>query len=178
VRSAAISGILPIMTSCYEVTQRLMSVATYYDIRETGTDAVVMHVKGALMSPTPSSTLTEEASGKVLGSLRGNFNKTHFEVLDAESKRIAEVEFPVVAFKKTLTLKMAEKTYHADAGVLSSLYDFACMDADGAMVLRVKKPEGLTKVRDRFIVEPADGVAKEIGLLVAVAIHARYFELI
>ena len=162
----------------YEITQRLMSLATYYDVCESGSDDVIMHVKGEFMAPTPTLKLFDDKTEKQLASVHGNFNKTHFTVRDASDKTLAEIDFPWVAIKKKMRLKIGDKTYEADAGILSSLYDFACEDADGKAVLHVKKPEGLTKVRDRFIVEPTDVVAKEIALLTAVAIHSRYFEMI
>ena len=163
--------------SSYELTQRLMSVATYYDVRELGGSDVVFHVKAELMSPTPKSALFDDETQAELSRLRGNFNKTHFTV-EVSGKPVATVDFPVVAIKKTLTLTIGDKAYHADAGVLSTLYDFGCVDDKGEVAMRVKKAEGLTKVRDRFVVEPSDVAPKEVALLVAVAIHTRYFEII
>jgi uncharacterized protein YxjI len=163
------------MTS-YELTQRLMSVATYYDVRESGTEDVVFHVKAELMSPRPSCALLDKDENE-LARLRGNINKTHFTI-EANKKELARVDFPVIAFKKKLELTIGDKKYHADAGVLSTLYDFQCKDADGKVAMSVKKAEGFTKVRDRFVVEPGEIAPKEIALLVAVAIHTRYFEMI
>lgn len=164
------------MTS-YELTQRLMSVATYYDVCEAGSEEVILHVKAELLSARPSCALWDEKADKELARLKGNFNKTHF-VIEASGKELAKVDFPTIAFKKKLALTIGDKQYHADAGVLSTLYNFSCADADGKVAMSVKKSEGLTKVRDRFVVEPSEIAPKEIALLVAVAIHTRYFELI
>ena len=167
----------PAMMTSYELTQRLMSVATYYDVREAGTEDVVYHVKAELMSPRPSCALWDEKADKELARLKGNFNKTHFTI-EANGKELARVDFPTIAFKKKLALTIGDKQYHADAGVLSTLYNFSCTDADGNVAMSVRKKEGFTKVRDRFTVEPSELAPKEIALLVAVAIHTRYFEMI
>ena len=164
------------MTS-YELTQRLMSLATYYDVREAGKEDVVFHVKAELMSPRPSCALWDEKTNEEIAHLKGNFNKTSF-VIESKGKELAKVEFPTIAFKKKLSLTVGDKQYHADAGVLSTLYNFSCVDADGKVAMSVKKKEGFTKVRDRFTVEPSELAPKEIALLVAVAIHTRYFEMI
>lgn len=62
--------------------------------------------------------------------------------------------------------------------MLALEYDFKCQDEKGAVAVEVKKREGLTKVRDRFSVESADDVPPEVAVLVTVAIHSRYFEMV
>lgn len=161
----------------YEVVQRLAAVATTYDVREKGKDDVALTVRGAPMSLTPRFAILD-GSDKELASLEGNFNKTAFHVLDADRKEVASVTFPSIAFKKTLVLKVGSETYTADAGVLALEYDFKCADSAGKVAIEVKKREGLTHVRDRFVVEAADSVPREVAVLVTVAIHSRYFEMI
>ncbi len=161
----------------FEVVQRLAAVATTYDVREEGKDDVALIVRGAPMSLTPKFVVTD-AGEKELASLEGNFNKTEFHVLDPARKELASVTFPSVAFKKTLALKVGDKTYTADAGVLALEYDFKCADADGKVAIEVKKREGFTHVRDRFGVDTGDGMPREVAVLITVAIHSRYFEMI
>ena len=93
-------------------------------------------------------------------------------------KELASITFPSIALKKTLALTVDGRTYTADAGVLALEYDFKCQDEKGAVAVEVKKREGLTKVRDRFSVESADDVPPEVAVLVTVAIHSRYFEMV
>ncbi len=158
----------------YDVVQRLAAVATTYDVKDGDTALVA---RGAFTSVTPRFTLVDEKD-KELGTLAGNFNKTEFHIKDAAGKEVALVTFPSIALKKTLELEIGGKKYHADAGLLARVWDFKCADAAGKVAVEVKKPEGFTKVRDRFLVEAAEDVSREIAVLLTVAIHSRYFEMI
>jgi uncharacterized protein YxjI len=159
----------------FHVTQRLLSVATHYDIRADGSDVVVMSVKGSFMSATPSFTLSEGTGGKELGSLKGNFAKTKYAISSKDGKELATIEFPAVAFKKTMTLVVAGKTYTAGGGVKDK---FTCVDSDGKVHIEVVKKEGITAVRDSFTVTFDESLPQEVGLLSTVAIHSRFFEMI
>jgi uncharacterized protein YxjI len=161
--------------SSFEVTQRLLSVASRYDVRTEGGESIVMTVKGTLMSATPNFVLLEGTEGKELGSLKGNFAKTKFQILDAAGKEQASIEFPALALKKTMALHVGPKTFTADAGVFKDV--FQCT-GEGGVALEVAKKTGLTAVRDRFIVKITEPVTQEIGLLAAVAIHSRFFEMV
>jgi uncharacterized protein YxjI len=160
----------------FEVTQRLLSVATRYDVRAEGSENIVMTVKGTLMSATPSFSLIEGTDGKALGSLKGNFAKTKFEILDVAGNGQASVVFPAVAFKKTLALRVGDATFTADAGVFKDV--FQCKSGSNDVVLEVAKKIGLAAVRDKFIVTIREPLSPEIGLLVTVAIHSRFFEMV
>ncbi len=162
----------------FEVVQRLAAVATTYDVRVHGTEPIVLVVRGAPMSLTPKFVITDPGEEKELASLQGNFNKTEFHVHDVEKKEVATVTFPSIALKKTLSLKVGDKTYTADAGVLAFEYDFKCQDAKGNVAIEVKKKEGLTHVRDRFVVECGADMPREVAVLITVAIHSRYFEMV
>jgi len=162
----------------YEVVQRLAAVATTYDVRTPGAEPVLLVVRGAPMSLTPKFVITDSGEEKELASLEGNFNKTEFHVRDAEKKEVASVTFPSIALKKTLSLKVGEKTFTADAGVLALEYDFKCQDEKGNVAIEVKKREGLTHVRDRFVVEHGPDMPREVAVLITVAIHSRYFEMV
>jgi len=159
----------------FHVTQRLLSVATHYDIRAEGSDVVVMSVKGSFMSATPSFTLSEGSAGKEMGTLKGNFAKTKYAVTSKDGKELANIEFPAVAFKKSMTLVTDGKTYKASGGVKDS---FMCVDSDDKVVLEVVKKEGITAVRDTFTVKFDDAMPQEVGLLSTVAIHSRFFEMV
>jgi uncharacterized protein YxjI len=162
--------------SNFEVTQRLLSVASRYDVRTEGSESIVMTVKGTLMSATPNFTLLEGTEGKQLATLKGNFAKTKFQMLDLAGKEQALIEFPAIALKKTLALHVGDKTFTADAGVFKDV--FQCKNGEGAVILEVAKKTGLTAVRDKFIVKITEPITQEIGLLAAVAIHSRFFEMV
>lgn len=159
----------------FQVTQRLLSVATHYDIRAAGSDVVVMSVKGSFMSATPSFTLSEGVGGKELGTLKGNFAKTKYAIANAEGKGLANIEFPAVAFKKTMTLIIDGKTFTSQGGMKDV---FRCAGEDGKPIIEVSKKEEVTAVRDTFTVTFDDAVGQEIGLLATVAIHSRFFEMV
>ncbi len=161
----------------YEVVQRLASVATTYDVHEGGGAAIAFVARGAPTSMTPKFTLVDDKD-RELATLEGNFNKTKFHIRTADNKELARVSFPSVAFKKTLALTVGDRTFNADAGVLALEYDFKCVGADGQVGVEVKKPEGLTRVRDRFFVTAGEDMPREVAVLLAVAIHSRYFEMI
>jgi uncharacterized protein YxjI len=158
----------------YHVTQRLMSVATHYDIRLDGSDVVVMSVKGSFMSATPVFALTEFPNGTELGALKGNFAKTKYAISSKDGKEVATIEFPAVAFKKTLTLVTGGKTYSAGGAVRNR---FTCVDAAGKTLLEIDK-KALTAVRESFTVTFDDSLPQEVGLLSTVAIHSRFFEMV
>lgn len=156
----------------YEVTQALMMVGTTYHVRRPRQDAVLYTVRGALMSPTPRFHLVEGDAGREVAVLQANFVKTKYEVL-VEDRVVASVVFPAVAFKKTLTLTVGGAEYTADGGVFKGA--FQCRAGDGPVVLEITKEVSL---RDTFLVTPGEGLPLEVGLLGAVAIHSRFYEMV
>lgn len=156
----------------YEVTQALLSVGTVYHVRKPREEAVLYTVRGVLMSATPKFRLVEGDEGKEVGALTGNFIKTKYEIAD-ESKVVANLTFPAVAFKKTLTLVVGEQTFEADGGVFRGV--FQCKTKDGDIVLEIAKE---LSIRDTFSVKSSDTIPFQIGLLAAVAIHSRFYEMV
>lgn len=156
----------------YEVTQALLSVGTVYQVRKPRQDDVLYTVKGALMSPTPKFHLVEGEAGKELGQLTGNFIKTKYEI-HVDAKPIATLVFPAVAFKKTLTLTVGDSQYEADGGVFKGV--FQCKATDGSIALEIAKELSL---RDTFAVKTAESMPFQVGLLSAVAIHSRFYEMV
>ncbi|WP_394833227.1 hypothetical protein LVJ94_42665 [Pendulispora rubella] len=159
--------------SQFVVTQRFMSLATNYDVTAPGSEDVLLTIKGTLMSPTPLFSLVEGTNGKELATLRGNFAKTQFHVLGADGKELATVDFPAIALKKKLALKIGDREYTADGGVFSGV--FQCKDAGGNIAIEISK---VRSVRDKFSVVTKDDIGQEVGLLAAVAIHSRFFEMV
>ncbi|MDF2692789.1 MAG: hypothetical protein K0S65_1172, partial [Labilithrix sp.] len=78
-----------------------------------------------------------------------------------------------VAFKKTLTLTVGEDVYEADGGVFRGV--FQCKKPDGALMLEIAKE---LSIRDTFSVKTREGMPYQVGLLSAVAIHSRFYEMV
>lgn len=156
----------------YEVTQVLLTVGTVYHVRRPRTEEAIFTVRGELMSTTPKFHLVEGDQGKLRADLTANFIKTRYEI-QAEGKVLGNLVFPAVAFKKTLTLTVGADEYLADGGVFKGV--FQCKKADGSIVLEIKKE---LSFRDTFLVSTTDALPLEVGLLSAVAIHSRFYEMI
>jgi uncharacterized protein YxjI len=156
----------------YEVTQALLSVGTVYHVRKPREEAVLYTVRGVLMSATPKFRLVEGDEGKEVGTLTGNFIKTKYDI-SHESKVLGNLTFPAVAFKKTLTLVVGDQTFDADGGVFRGV--FQCKTKEGDVVLEIAKE---LSIRDTFSVKSAESMPFQIGLLSAVAIHSRFYEMV
>ena len=157
----------------FEVTQVIMTVGSTYEVRVPSEEKVVMTVKGSLMSPTPKFALVEGGDGAELASLLGNFIKTKFQMAGADKKELGSLSFPAIAFKKTLVLTVGGRGFTADGGLMGGV--FRCVDNDGKVGIEIEKKGNF---RDRFHVTAHDGIPKEVGILAAVAIHSRFFELV
>ncbi len=156
----------------YQVTQALLTVGTVYHVRRPREEDVLYTVRGVLMSPTPKFRLVEGDDGKEVGSLTGNFIKTRYEIHDA-SNVVGALVFPAVAFKKTLTLTVGDQVYEADGGVFRGI--FQCKNADGDVMLEIAKE---LSIRDTFSVKTNEAIPYQVGLLSAVAIHSRFYEMV
>ena len=102
----------------------------------------------------------------------GNFIKTRYDINDA-SKLLGTLSFPAVAFKKTMILTVGEEAYEADGGVFRGV--FQCKRNDGEVMLEIAKE---LSIRDTFAVKMNDAVPFQVGLLSAVAIHSRFYEMV
>lgn len=156
----------------YEVSQAMLSVGTVYQVRRPRQEDLLYSVKGVLMSATPKFHLVEGEAGKELGQLVGNFIKTKYEV-QADGKTLATLTFPAVAFKKTLTISIGDAEYEADGGVFKGI--FQCKSKDGSVSLEIAKE---LSIRDTFVVKTAESIPFQVGLLSAVAIHSRFYEMV
>lgn len=156
----------------YEVTQALLRVGTVYHVRKPREEDVLYTVQGELMSATPKFRLLEGEGDRELGTLSGNFIKTRYEINDA-STSLASLVFPAVAFKKTLTLTVGDDVYEADGGVFRGV--FQCKAESGEVVLEIKKE---LSIRDTFSVQTSEALPYAVGVLSAVAIHSRFYEMV
>jgi hypothetical protein len=157
----------------FDVAQVIMTVGSTYHVRVPPEDAIVMTVKGSLMSPTPKFQLVSGQDGDELATLTGNFIKTKFQMKGAAKEELGALSFPAIAFKKTLVMTVGGRGFVADGGIMGGT--FRCIDNDGKLGIEIANKSGF---RDRFLVMLHDGIAKEVGILAAVAIHSRFFELV
>ena len=77
-----------------------------------------------------------------------------------------------VAFKKTFTLTLGDEAYDADGGVFRGV--FQCKAKDGSVVLEIAKE---LSIRDTFLVKTTEVLPVQVGVLAAVAIHSRFYEM-
>ncbi len=160
----------------YEIVQRLMSMSAQYDVKVNGEGEPSMLVKGELVTTTPHLHLSDVKEGKPLATLKGNVLKTKFQVRGPGNEEMATLNFSAIAFRKTLTMSVNGKGYHANAGVVGVVKDvFECKNNDGKIALIVMKEPG---IRDRFKVDLREerDVPPEVAVLAAIAIHSRFYE--
>jgi uncharacterized protein YxjI len=151
-----------------------MSVSAQYDVSVVG-DAQPFVVKGEFMTTTPTLQLFDKDS-KLVASLKGNVLKTKFMIRSDKNDELASLNFSAVAFRKTFTMTVGSKGYHANAGVVGVVKDiFECKDNEGKVALIVSKEPG---IRDRFKIELREerDVPFEVAVLAAVALHSRFYE--
>jgi uncharacterized protein YxjI len=157
-----------------QVTQRFMSVSSQYDVTVEGEPATQYFVKGELMTATPSLHLYEKE--KLLASLKGNVLKTKFRIADDKDAELATLNFAAISFRKTFTMTVGSKGFHANAGIVGVVKDtYECEDNEGQVALTLSKEPG---IRDRFKLELREEkeVPLEVAILAAVALHSRFYE--
>ena len=152
----------------YEVTQKILSIGPSYEVRVTGSDAVVYTIRGKLLTFTPKLTLVEGEKGAEIAKLTANFTKTKFSV---EGPQPATLSFPLIALKQRMTLQVGGREYVADGGFLAGA--FRCADENGNVVFEILKELSL---RDKFRVQIHAELPPIVILLAAVAIDQRYFQ--
>jgi uncharacterized protein YxjI len=158
------------MGATFEITQRLGSLATVYDVATPGESEPSLTVKGTFATATPKFELLDKG-GAVLALLKGNVVKTKFSVTDPKGADLATLNFTAVSLQKALTMTVGGKGYHAKAGLLGGTFD--CADNEGNVALSIVKEEG---IRDKFRVEVKGDISREVAILAAVAIHSRFYE--
>ncbi len=164
------------MSKTILVTQKLMAVSAQYEVVPEGAGAPTHAVKGDFMTTTPSLQLFDAKDNKLVASLKGNVLKTKFQIRDEKNDELASLNFSAVAFRKTFTMTVGTKGYHANAGVVGVVKDvFECKDNAGTIALIVSKEPG---IRDKFKVELKEerDVPFEVAVLAAVALHSRFYE--
>jgi len=153
-----------------------MSVSAQYDVAVEG-EAETPHytVKGEFMTTTPTLQLFDKEA-KLAATLKGNVLKTKFNIRNEKNEEMASVNFSAVAFRKTFTMTVGTKGYHANAGVVGVVKDiFECKDNEGKIALVVSKEPG---IRDRFKIDLREerDIPFEVAVLSAVALHSRFYE--
>lgn len=156
-----------------EIALKTMSFGKTYEVRAPGADALVMTVsKGALL----------DGDGREVARLAENFWNTRADIRGPDDAALASLAFPFPLFGgKRLTLSIGDRAWPARYAVEDrtsvggiSGGTFACKDADGAVQLAVTKELALAH---RFVVQLGPAVPEAVGLLAAVAIDHRFFNL-
>ena len=158
------------MADTFELTQRLGSLATVYDVQGPGESAPSVTIKGTFATASPKFDFLDK-DGKAIAALKGNVVKTKFQITNDKGAELATLNFAAVSVTKSLTMTIGAKGFHARAGLLGGTFD--CADNDGNVALSIVKEEGL---RDKFRVEIKGDITREVALLAAVAIHSRFYE--
>ena len=166
----------PNVSKHIEVTQRLVTVSAQYDVTVEGeTPTPLYTVRGEFMTTTPTLQLFDKDS-KLVATLKGNVLKTKFQVRSDKNDELASINFSAISFRKTFTMTVGTKGYHANAGVVGVVKDiFECKDNAGNVALIVSKEPG---IRDRFKIELREerDVPVEVAILASVALHSRFYE--
>jgi uncharacterized protein YxjI len=159
-----------------QVTQRLITVSAQYDVNVDGeTPSPLYTVKGEFMTTTPTLQLFDKEQ-KLVATLKGNVLKTKFQIRSDKNDELASINFSAISFRKTFTMTVGSKGYHANAGVVGVVKDiFECKDNAGNVALVVSKEPG---IRDRFKIDLREerDVPVEIAVLASVALHSRFYE--
>jgi uncharacterized protein YxjI len=158
----------------FELTQKILSLGPSYEVRpgDPGTQAdVAVTIRGKLFSATPQLAMVQGTDGPQQGLMKGNFTRTKFECFDQNAQLVGSLAFPLLALKKSFTLKAGDKEYKADGGWLGG--EFTCKDDKGETVLVIKKELSL---RDKFSIQASDDLPAQLALLAAVAIDQRFFQ--
>ena len=159
-----------------EVTQRLVTVSAQYDVSVEGEQpSPLFTVRGEFMTTTPTLQLFDK-EGKQLATLKGNVLKTKFQIRSDKGDDLASLNFSAISFRKTFTMTVGTKGYHANAGVVGVVKDiFECKDNAGNVAVVVSKEPG---IRDRFKIDLREEreVPVEVAVLAAVALHSRFYE--
>lgn len=156
--------------SSYEITQRLMSVASVYEVRVGSEEQPSLLVQGTFLASAPSLALLQ--GERTIAKLQGNLLKTKFVISGPDGAELGVVNFPAVSVRKTMTLSYGGRGYHAVSGGVSTEI-FQCADNDGTIAIELRKRASL---RDQFAVDAREEIPCEVAVLVAVAIHSRYYE--
>ena len=154
----------------YEVTQKILSFGPTYQVRRPGSDEVLVTVKGKLLSMTPQLNMVEGTEGREVASMKANFLKTKFVITGPNKEEVGTLAFPLVALKKSFVLTLGRREFKADGGILAG--KFTANGASGP-VLEIAKELSL---KDKFRVNVAEEIPREVALLAAVAIDQKFFE--
>ena len=155
----------------YELTQKILAVGPAYEVRTEPDGPQLLTIRGKLFSAVPSLSISSGEDGPVTGTMKGNFTRTKFECIDDGDRLIGSLQFPMIALRKSFTLRAGDKEYQADGGIFAG--EFVCKDAEGAVVMKISKQASL---RDKFRIEADESIPQPLALLAAVAIDQRFFQ--
>ena len=155
----------------YVVSRKILSWGPTYEVTASGSEDVLLTVKGKLVTATPKLTMVKAAEGEEVAHMTGNFLRTKFEMTLANKEKLADLTIPTIAFKKSFTLNMGGQDYKAAGGLLAT--NFKCNDANGQPLFEVVWE---LSWKDKFVINIHGAVPKEVAVLATVAIHQKYYE--
>jgi uncharacterized protein YxjI len=164
----------------YVVTEAQSTVLGGADLAAVGTayhvckprERRILYTVVTLASSPPRFRLVEAQAGREVGALTSNFIKSRYEIQDA-GRALAVLVFPAVAFDKSLVLTIGGDDFDGEGSVFRGV--FQCRNGDGALVLEVAKQ---LSIRDTFSVKVSEAFPFQVGLLAAVAIHSRFYQMV
>lgn len=159
----------------YSVTQKILSLGATYEVRQEGSNEVIMTAKGKLLSLTPALTLVEGVEGSLLATLKGNFLKTSFTIFDANNNQMGSVKFSLlstfVSFFMNFTLTVGETVYKVKRDLL--VLRFSDGTKETPQNIEVAKKVGF---KDKFSVVANESIPKEVAVLTAVTVDQKFFQ--
>lgn len=155
----------------FTVTQKLLSFGATYLVKNNATDTLDLTVKGKIIAITPKLEAFEGEGDKVVATVKGNFFKTQFDIMDANENVKASIKFPILSFLKSFTLFVDGKEYKAKGGLLAR--KFTCLNESGGEILTITKE---LKLRDQFNVTADDSISNDVATLSAIVIDQKFFQ--
>lgn len=151
------------------VTQKILSLGATYLVKDNALDTLKLTVKGKIIAITPKLNAYE--GDTLVASVKGNFFKTKFDIMDKAGSTIATINFPIFVFLKSFTLSLGDKSYKAKGGLLAR--KFACLNDIGNEILVISKE---VKLRDQFNVSYDDSIDENVAALSAIVIDQKFFQ--
>ncbi|MBN1523141.1 MAG: hypothetical protein JW904_01555 [Spirochaetales bacterium] len=155
----------------YTLFQKILAIGDTYEVREGDSKEAVFTVRGKVLTFTPNLTLQKGKEGEKTHSLKGNFFKTKFTILNATGEEMGTLVFPFIALKKSFTLTMGGNTYSAQGTLFA--WNFNCNDSSGKTIFSIQKELAF---RDKFTVNIDEKMPQEAVLLAAIAVDQRFFQ--
>jgi uncharacterized protein YxjI len=148
------------------------SIGATYSVCKPRDRRVVYTAVAVSGSTPPRFRLLEGEGQRELGVLTSNFIRSRYEV-HAGPRPLASLVFPAVAFDKSLLLTVGNELFEGEGSVFRGV--FQCKDASGEIALEIAKQ---LSIRDTFSVRTIERLPVQVALLTAIALHARFYQMV